>query len=291
MPQISGSEEIRALERRYHFKFDKSLGQNFINDQSVLDDIADACGAGPKDLVLEIGPGMGFLTMALADRAGKVLAVEIDERLIPILDRNLALYNNVEIINQDILKTDIPALIEEKGRLKDGSRPENIRIVGNLPYYITTPILTGLLEAGLDAESITVMVQREVADRIMARPATRPYCVLTLELAYYGTPEVVRDVPAELFVPRPKVDSAVVKLSLVKGGTVLVKDRDLLFKVIKAGFGQRRKTLSNALALGGFGKEETARALEKAGIDGQRRAETLSLKEFADITGALAPDA
>ncbi len=287
MSGISPADEIRALEKRYHFRFDKSLGQNFINDETVTEDIAAACGAHPGSLVIEIGPGMGFLTMALAERAGKVIAVEIDERLIPILDKNLLLYNNVEIINQDIMKTDLKALIEEKGRLKDGSKPEDIRIVGNLPYYITTPILTALLEADTGAESITVMVQKEVAERVMAEPGTRPYCVLTLELSYHGVPKLVREVPAELFVPRPKVDSAVVTLALVKGGTVPVGDKDLLFRIIKAGFGQRRKTLANALVLGGFAKDAVSRALEEAGIDGGRRAETLSLREFADLADAF----
>ncbi|MBR0139537.1 MAG: 16S rRNA (adenine(1518)-N(6)/adenine(1519)-N(6))-dimethyltransferase RsmA [Firmicutes bacterium] len=287
MPAISPTEEIRALEKRWGFKFDRSLGQNFINDESVIDDIVSACGAGSKDLVIEIGPGMGFLTMALAEKAGKVLAVEIDERLIPILDKNLLLYNNVEIINRDIMKTDLKALIEEKGCLKNGEKPENIRIVGNLPYYITTPILTSLLEAETGAKSVTVMVQKEVADRIMARPSTRPYCVLTLMLSYYGVPRLVRDVPAELFVPRPKVDSAVVSLELAEGGTVAVKDRELLFKLIKSGFGQRRKTLSNALLLGGFARDGISTALERAGLDGSRRAETLSLKEFAALADAF----
>lgn len=284
---ISGSEEIRILEKKYHFKFDKSLGQNFLNDEQVLADIAASCDAGPEDLVIEIGPGMGFLTMELAETAGKVIAIEIDERLIPILENNLAFYKNVTVVNEDILKVDLAQLIEEKGKLADGSSPRSVKLVGNLPYYITTPILTYLMEQGVDMDSITVMVQKEVADRIMAKPATRPYCVLTLLLGYYAEPELVRDVPAELFVPRPKVDSAVVKLNVVKGGRVMVGSEELLFRVIKAAFGQRRKTLSNALELGGFTKEQVKAALEEAEIDPKRRGETLSLEEFARLSDSI----
>lgn len=287
MPGIQGTDEIRRLGKHFGFKMDKSLGQNFLNDPEVLEDIAAGCGAGPDDLIIEIGPGMGFLTMALAERAGKVLAIEIDERLIPILEKNLAFYNNIEVINQDVLKVDLNALIEEHRVLSDGRRLPNVKVVGNLPYYITTPILMGLLEAHIDAKNITVMIQKEVADKILAAPASKPYCVLTVMLAYYGKASLVRDVPAELFVPRPKVDSAVVTLDILADRGAHAEDEALLFKVIKAGFSQRRKTLSNSLEGGGFGKEKVKTALEAAGIDPKRRAETLSLQEFADIANEL----
>ena len=287
MPGYRGNDEIRRLEKRFKFKFDKSLGQNFLNDGQVLADITEGCQAGPDDLILEIGPGMGFLTMALAEKAGKVLAIEIDDRLIPILQQNLAFYNNIEIIHQDVLKADLKALIQEHRQLPDGRRLSNVKVVGNLPYYITTPILMGLLEARIEAESITVMIQKEVADKILAAPGDKAYCVLTLMLAYYGNATLIRDVPAELFVPRPKVDSAVVTLTLLPGHGVQTEDEALLFRVIKAGFSQRRKTLSNALEGGGFAKDRVQQALQEAGIDSKRRAETLSLAEFARIADQL----
>jgi len=287
MPKLQGIDEIRALEKYYHFKFDRSLGQNFLNDRSVLEDIASGCNAGKDDLVLEIGPGMGFLTMALAEKAGKVLAIEIDERLIPILEKNLAFYNNVKVINADVLKIDLKALIRENSILPNGNAAKGLKIVGNLPYYITTPILTKILDEELWADTLTVMVQKEVSDRILARPGKPEYCVLSLLLGYYGKAELLRDVEAALFVPRPKVDSAVLRLNIIKGGSVEVKDKTLLFKVIKAGFGQRRKTLLNALCGGGFLKERVKKALAEAAIDEKRRAETLSLEEFAKLADAI----
>ena len=265
------------------FRTKKSLGQNFLQDEEAIERIADASGAGPEDLVIEIGPGMGVLTKALAQRAGKVVAVELDDRLIPILQGEFAGQSNVEIIHQDILKADLRAIIEE------AAMPGSVKIVGNLPYYITTPILLGLLEQDVPAESITVMVQKEVAERIVAGPGGKDYGVLSVSLQYYCTTQYVLDVPAESFRPKPKVDSAVVKLTLRDKSERLPADKEKqFFDTVKRSFSQRRKTLSNSLSgFCGAGREQTTEALKKAGVDPGRRAETLSITEFVNISEAF----
>ncbi|MBQ3427856.1 MAG: 16S rRNA (adenine(1518)-N(6)/adenine(1519)-N(6))-dimethyltransferase RsmA [Clostridia bacterium] len=272
---------IKRIAQKYGFTFKKGLGQNFLTSQEVLEKIADAAeidGGG----VLEIGPGFGVLTNELAKRAGKVVACEIDDRLIPILDDTLSEYDNVRVINRDILKTDISAIIDEEF---DG---EKISIAANLPYYITTPIITRVIEARLPIRNFVVMVQKEVADRIAAQPGTKDYGALSVLCQYYAVPELVRIVPAGLFVPRPKVDSAVLAMRFRKKPAVEVRDERMFFRVVKAAFSQRRKTLLNCLAASFCsGKEQLSAVLDDAGIDPRRRGETLSLAEFARIAELL----
>ena len=259
------------------FKAKKSLGQNFISDPQIIEEIVDACGAGPSDTVVEIGPGKGALTCSLAERAGRVIAVELDSSVIPLLKGNLAGAQNVEVVNEDILKFDW-------SRVPSGT----LRIIGNLPYYITTPILLGILEKNVPAESITVMVQKEVAERIVAKPGGRDYGVLSVSLQYYADCSKVLDVPAEYFEPRPKVDSAVVHMVLKKERLFEPgsKDEKQFFAVVKAAFSQRRKTLLNSLAAA-YGKQRVSAALEAAGIESSRRPETLAIEEFKALTEAL----
>jgi 16S rRNA (adenine1518-N6/adenine1519-N6)-dimethyltransferase len=268
------------------YRAKKSLGQNFLVDESVITDIADAAGIDENTLAIEIGPGMGALTEELVKRAGRVVAIELDQELIPILRAKFFSSPNLEIINEDVLQVDMASLIASRASEMPLPQPK-VCILGNLPYYITTPIIMGLLEAHLPADSITVMVQKEVADRMASGPGGRDYGVLSLSVAYYSRCEFVRDVGPEGFRPQPKVDSAVVKLSLLKEPPVAVRSKDLLFKTIKAGFGQRRKTLANSLEGGGLPRDSISTALRAAEIDPKRRAETLSLEEFARLSDAL----
>ncbi len=277
---------IADIKERYNFRLSKSLGQNFITDRSVIERIVDGSGAGPEDLVIEIGPGIGVLTDEAADRAGHVTAIEIDSKLIPILGETLAGHNNVDIVNQDILKTDLNALIEE--RRSEGLFTGDVMIIGNLPYYITTPIIMKILESGVRASSITIMMQKEVADRIKASPGNKTYGALSVAVQYYCTVQQVAKVPKEVFVPRPKVDSSVLKLTLRKEKPVELTDEKIFFACIKAGFGQRRKTLLNSLTgVRGLSKDAVRDVLESAGIDPVRRAETLDIKEFAAIANEV----
>ena len=278
------SQKGHNLKGGYRAK--KSLGQNFLEDYGVIQDIAEASGAGAESLAIEIGPGMGALTEELVQRAGKLVAIELDRELIPILRAKFFDKDNLEIINEDVLKVDMKALLEEQ-TLPDGSKPKDRVILGNLPYYITTPIIMGLLEAELPVRSITVMVQKEVADRMAAGPGGKDYGVLSLSVAYYADCVYIRDVGPECFRPQPKVDSAVVRLDILSKPPVEVRSKEMLFKTIKAGFGQRRKTLANALEGGGFGKDAVSTALRAAEIDPKRRAETLSLQEFARLSDEL----
>lgn len=262
------------------FRTKKSLGQNFLQDEAAVERIAEASGAGPEDLVIEIGPGAGALTGALAERAGRVAAVELDSRLIPMLERSLSHYGNVSVLNEDILRADLPGII------KEAAMPGDVKIVGNLPYYITTPILLGLLEQDLPLESITAMVQKEVAERITASPGGKDYGVLSVSLQYYCRAERVLDVPADSFRPRPKVDSAVVKLTLRGRDERLGPEKEaVFFETVKRSFSQRRKTLGNSLSgFCGASKEQAAELLSGAGIDPSRRAETLSIAEFIKLS-------
>lgn len=278
---------IADIKERYNFQLSKSLGQNFITDRSIIERIIEGSGADKDDLVIEIGPGIGVLTAEAAETAARVIAVEIDRKLIPILSETLAEYDNVSIINQDILKTDVNRIIEEEQAA--GSFTGAVRIIGNLPYYITTPIIMGLLESGVEADSITVMMQKEVADRIKASPGGKIYGAISAAVQYYCTVEQIAVVPKEVFVPRPKVDSAVLNLHIRKEKPVELIDEKMFFACIKSGFGQRRKTLLNSLTgMAGLSKEEIKGVLSAADIDPVRRAETLSMKEFASIANEAA---
>lgn len=277
---------IADIKQRHNFQLSKSLGQNFITDKSVIDKIVDGSGAGENDLVIEIGPGIGVLTAEAAETAARVVAIEIDKKLIPILGETLAEYDNVRIINQDVLKTDINEIIREEREA--GNFTGGVKIIGNLPYYITTPIIMELLENGVEADSITIMMQKEVADRIKAEPGGKTYGALSVAVQYYCTVEHVASVPKEVFVPRPKVDSTVLGLTVREERAVELTDEKVFFACIKNGFGQRRKTLLNSLTgVCGLAKENVKEVLEEAGVDPVRRAETLSIEEFAAIANGV----
>lgn len=278
---LTSPREIRALQEKFGFTFKKGLGQNFLTSQDILD--KTACAAELSNGVLEIGPGFGVLTKTLAENSPKVVAIEIDERLKDVLEYTLAEYDNVKVINCDILKTDVKKLIEEEF---DGKR---ISVAANLPYYITTPIITGLLEADLNISDIVVMVQKEVADRMNAKPGTKDYGAITLLCRYYCEPSVVASAPAGLFFPPPKVDSAVLKLHKLSEPRVRVKDEKIFFKTVKAAFSQRRKTLLNCLSSAfPISKAELSEIAESAGIQPQRRGETLDITEFAALSDKIA---
>ena len=274
---------IKDIKERYGFKLSKNLGQNFLTDKNIIDRIIESAEIGPDDLVIEIGPGIGVITREAAETARKVIAVEIDKNLIPILKETLSDVDNVEIVNQDILKTDVNQLIASLGDSISG-----VKIIGNLPYYITTPIIMKLLEDGVKANSITVMMQKEVADRIKAFPGSKAYGALSVAVQYYCTVEAVVNVPKEVFVPQPKVDSTVLRLNIREEAPVKLLNREIFLRCVKAGFGQRRKTLLNSLmGIEGITKEGVKAALEAAGIDPSRRAETLDLEEFAKLSNEV----
>lgn len=277
---------IRDIRERYGFKLTKSLGQNFLTDKNIIDKLIDASNIGENDLVIEIGPGIGVITGEIAQKARKVTAVEIDKSLLPILDETLAEFDNVTVVNKDILKTDLSAIINEER--KQDPKIKDVRIIGNLPYYITTPIIMKLLEEGVDVRSITVMMQKEVVDRIKAEPGSKERGALSVAVQYYCTVNKVTDVPKEVFVPAPKVDSTVLRLDVREEKPVKLKDDKLFFTAVKSGFGQRRKTLLNSLSAGsGFDKEQIKTVLIRSCIDPVRRAETLSIKEFAEIANCM----
>lgn len=266
--------------QKYQFAFQKKFGQNFLIDPHVLDKIIGAAGVTKEDMVLEIGPGIGTMTQYLAEAAGKVVAVEIDNNLIPILKETLADYDNITIINEDILKVDIKKLAEEY----NGGRP--IKVVANLPYYITTPIIMGLFESNVPIDNITVMVQKEVADRMQVGPGSKDYGALSLAVQYYAEPYIVANVPPNCFIPRPNVGSAVIRLTRHKEMPVQVTDPKLMFRLIRASFNQRRKTLQNGLNNApdiSFTKEQIIAAIESLGVPATIRGETLDLKQFAQL--------
>lgn len=274
---------IREIKEKHGFRLSKSLGQNFLTDKNIIDEIVASAQINPNDLVVEIGPGIGVITTEAAKYAKKVIAVEIDKNLIPILKETLEGQENIEVINQDILKTDVNSLIDSCSENFTG-----VKILGNLPYYITTPIIMKLLEDGVKADSITIMMQKEVADRINALPGTKAYGALSVAVQYYCTAEAVVNVPKEVFIPQPKVDSTVLRLQIRKEKPVLLENREMFFKCVKAGFGQRRKTLLNSLmGIDGITKEIVRKALDEVGIDSSRRAETLDLKEFAELSNEI----
>ena len=274
---------IEVLQK-YHFNFQKKFGQNFLIDTHVLEKIIAAADVTKDDFVLEIGPGIGTMTQYLCEHARAVAAVEIDKNLIPILGDTLGAYDNVEIINQDILKVDIRKLADEK----NGGRP--IKVVANLPYDITTPIIMGLLESHVPIDSITVMVQKEVADRMQVGPGTKDYGALSLAVQYYAAPEIVAIVPPNCFMPRPKVGSAVIRLIRHKEPPVQVEDEKLMFRIIRASFNQRRKTLANGLKNSGeltLSKEVIEESITELGVPVTIRGEALSLAQFAELSNII----
>ena len=284
MANLGNPQETIAVLQRYGFNFQKKYGQNFLIDTHVLDKIIGAAQIGPDDFVLEIGPGIGTMTQYLAEAAREVVAVEIDTKLIPILQDTLKEYDNVTVLNEDILKVDIRKIAEEK----NGGKP--IKVVANLPYYITTPIIMGLFESEVPLDSITVMVQKEVADRMQVGPGTKDYGALSLAVQYYAEPYIVANVPPNCFIPRPAVGSAVIRLTRYQEKPVKVNDASFMIKIIRASFNQRRKTLQNGLYNSSelrIPKEKTVAALEEMGLTPTIRGEKLSLEEFAQLSDIL----
>ena len=286
-PTLGNPKNTIEILQKYKFVFQKKFGQNFLIDEHVLEKIISAAGIGPDDFVVEIGPGIGTMTQYLAHAARGVAAVEIDKALIPILQDTLSAYDNVTVINEDVLKVDLKELAE---KMNEG-RP--VKVVANLPYYITTPIIMGLFESHVPVESITVMVQKEVAERMQAGPGTKDYGALSLAVQYYAEPYIVANVPPNCFMPRPNVGSAVIRLTSHKK-PVAVKNEKLMFDIIRASFNQRRKTLVNGLYnVGGLNKskEELAAVLESIGLAANVRGETLTLEQFAALSDALSKSA
>ena len=280
-PILGNPQNTIAVLQKYDFAFQKKFGQNFLIDTHVLDKIIASAEITKDDMVLEIGPGIGTMTQYLSNAAGKVIAVEIDKNLIPILEDTLDGFDNVRVINEDVLKVDIAKIAEEE----NGGRP--IKVVANLPYYITTPIIMGLFENHVPLKSITVMVQKEVADRMQVGPGTKDYGALSLAVQYYASPYIVANVPPNCFMPRPKVGSAVIRLDRYENPPVQVSDEKLMFRIIRASFNQRRKTLANGLKNSpeiNFTKEEIEEAIESLGKGASVRGEALTLEEFAALT-------
>lgn len=280
--RIANISETKAIIEKYGFSFQKRLGQNFLIDSNIIDKIIHGADLTKKDVVLEIGPGIGSLTQAMAESAKKVIAVEIDKKLIPVLEDTLSGYDNIRIINEDILKLDIMKVISEED-------VDQIKVVANLPYYITTPIIMNLLEKKLPISSITVMIQREVAERMDAVPGTKAYGSLSLATSYYAETELVTMVKPDCFIPKPSVGSAVIKLTRRTTPSVSVIDEAILFKIIKGGFAQRRKTLINSLTNSQpqFEKNQVTQALEALSLDIKIRGEALNLNQYALLTNKL----
>ncbi len=281
---IASPQNTIAVLQKYDFQFKKQFGQNFLVDLHVLGKILRAAEIGSEDVCLEIGPGIGSLTQLMGEAAKRVISVEIDNRLIPLLEENLAAYDNIEIVNSDFMELDLPSFFEEKAI----DRP--VKVVANLPYYITTPIIMGLFESGVPLDSITVMVQEEVAKRMQAKPGTKDYGALSLAVQYYAEPTIAAYVPQNCFIPRPGVGSAVIHLKRRQSLPVETKDEKLMFKLIRAAFGQRRKTLVNSVSGSPeltVSKDQILAALAKAGISEKIRGEALSLADFAKLADAL----
>lgn len=284
MEKLSNPQRTIEVIKKYEFCFQKKFGQNFLIDGHVLDKIIDGAGVTKDDMVLEIGPGIGTMTQYLAEAAGKVVAVEIDRNLLPILQETLADYDNVKVIHADVLSLDLEKLVQEE----NGGRP--IKVVANLPYYITTPIIMALFEQHVPLANVTVMVQKEVAARMKSGPGSKDYGALSLAVQYYAEPYIVANVPCNCFMPRPNVDSAVIRLTRYEEPPVQVNDEKMLFKIIRASFNQRRKTLQNGLNNSSelnFTKDQIAAAIAEAGFSPSVRGEALTLEQFAKLTDIL----
>ncbi|MDF2951801.1 MAG: dimethyladenosine transferase [Anaerocolumna sp.] len=284
MATLGNPKETIEVLNKYHFTFQKKFGQNFLIDTHVLDKIVKAAGVTKDDMVIEIGPGIGTLTQYLCEAAREVIAVEIDKTLIPILEDTLSAYSNVTVINEDILKLDINRLVQEKNNNKP------VKIVANLPYYITTPIIMGLFETYVPVDNITVMVQKEVADRMQSGPGTKNYGALSLAVQYYAKPYIAANVPPNCFIPRPNVGSAVIRLDLHKAQPIQVCDENLMFRIIRASFNQRRKTLVNGLNNSSeisLQKDIIAEAIEELGVTPTIRGEALTLEQFAKLSNVI----
>ena len=284
MEKLSNPQRTIEVIKKYEFCFQKKFGQNFLIDVHVLDKIIAGAGVTKDDMVLEIGPGIGTMTQYLAEAAGKVVAVEIDRNLLPILQETLADYDNVKVIHADVLSLDLEKLVQEE----NGGRP--IKVVANLPYYITTPIIMALFEQHVPLANVTVMVQKEVAARMKSGPGSKDYGALSLAVQYYAEPYIVANVPCNCFMPRPNVDSAVIRLTRYEEPPVQVKDEKMLFKIIRASFNQRRKTLQNGLNNSSelnFTKDQIAAAIAAAGFSPSVRGEALTLEQFARLTDIL----
>lgn len=281
--KLTSPSTIKYIMGKYDFKFSKGLGQNFLINEFVVQDIVDGAEINQDDFILEIGPGIGVMTYEMASRAKKVLAVEIDSFLLPVLEETLADFDNIKVINEDVLKLDLKSIIQEEF---DNQPP---KVVANLPYYITTPIVMGLLEDELPISDIVVMVQKEVADRMMAQPSTKAYGALSVAVQYYSDPEIVTVVPKSSFMPQPNVASSVIRLK-IRPSSVNLDSKDIFFKTVKDAFSKRRKTLLNALSSGimKVPKADLKEVFETTGIDGGRRGETLSIEEFATLANAIA---
>lgn len=283
MATLGNRKNTVQVIQKYQFDFHKKFGQNFLVDNNILDKIIESADIAPSDCVLEIGPGIGTMTQRLAEEAGEVVAVEIDKNLIPILGETLADYDNVTVLNEDILKVDINQIVAQHG-----GKP--IKVVANLPYYITTPIIMALFEKHVPLQSVTIMVQKEVADRMRVGPGTKDYGALSLAVQYYAKPEIITRVPASCFMPRPSVDSAVIRLVCYEKPPVVAADEEWLFAVIRASFNQRRKTLANGLANAGgigVGRQQVEEALTGMGLSASVRGETLTLRQFAELSNRL----
>ena len=282
MDRLSSHKATKEVVQKHNFKFSKSLGQNFLIDTNVIDRILEGARVQEGDYVIEVGPGIGTLTKEMGRTAEKVVAIEIDKTLIPILEETLADFPNIEVINQDILKVDVQELVKEK--LNGGP----VKLIANLPYYITTPIVMKFLEEDIPVTDIVVMVQKEVADRMNAKPNTKDYGALSVAVQYYCDTEIVAKAPRHMFMPQPNVDSTVIGLHIREEKKYNVDNEDIFFKTVKASFGQRRKTLLNSLGgLGFLSKDQIKVALQEANIDEKRRGETLSIEEFASLSNAV----
>lgn len=279
-------EETRFIMKKYNIRANKSLGQNFLISQSVVETIVESSEIEREDLVIEIGPGLGTLTKYLLEKAGKVICIELDKKMVRILEDRFKLYNNFELLYQDVLKVDLKNLIKNE---KEKNNFKNVKIVANLPYYITTPIIMKLLEEKLDLESITVMIQKEVADRLIATPGDKETGAITYSVYYYATSQAILEVPNDSFIPEPEVTSKVIKLNIRKNPPVKVKSKEVMFRIIKSAFMQRRKTLLNALVNTKvfLNKEEGIRILKEIGLAEDIRAEKLTIEDFAKITNII----
>lgn len=275
---IASPEVVHYICKRFDIKMSKKLGQNFLIKRGIVDEIVHAAELTVGELVLEVGPGIGTLTQGLAQSGADVTAIELDRRLLEVLDTTLASYDNVRIIHGDVLKLDVPTIMNHKP----------FKVVANLPYYITTPIIMSLLESKLPIERLVVMVQKEVALRMIAKPGTKDYGALSVAVQYYTEPDIVLDVPPKSFLPAPAVTSSVIRCVLRDKPPVDVIDEKLFFRVVKAGFAQRRKTFSNTMKTTGLTRDRIEELLAKANIDGQRRGETFTLQDFADVANAWA---